>query len=284
MKIFLIAGKAGSGKHNVATFIKEYFIYQKQETVITGYSKYLKLFAEEIIGWDRNENEKPRKFLQDLGVQIRTNLGMPDFFTDRMLDDITVYEQFADVVVVDDVLRFGTGQTGQQFGSAGIGIDQGIFNDLQQIGSQTLTVGAFHIKIPQSADRFTDLTLMDVQVKIDLPFDGSQSEDVLDFFKFQFLRIISQTLFKNGQGITHAAFRHSCNLHDRFFFIRNLLFIKDLAGFLFDLIGTDLAKIETLAARHDGRQDLLRIGRCQNEDHVCRWFFQCLQERVESGW
>jgi hypothetical protein len=28
---------------------------------------------------------------------------MPEFFTDRMLDDIKVYEQFADVVVVDDV-------------------------------------------------------------------------------------------------------------------------------------------------------------------------------------
>ena len=103
MKIFLIAGKAGSGKHDVATLIKEHFIYDKQETIITGYSKYLKLYAEEIIGWDRNENEKPRKFLQDLGVQIRTELGMPDFFTDRMLDDIRVYEQFAGVVVIDDV-------------------------------------------------------------------------------------------------------------------------------------------------------------------------------------
>ena len=103
MKIFLIAGKAGSGKHNVATLIKEHFIYEKKETIITGYSKYLKLYAEEIIGWDRNENEKPRKFLQDLGVKIRTELGMPEFFTDRMLDDIKVYEQFADVVVVDDV-------------------------------------------------------------------------------------------------------------------------------------------------------------------------------------
>ena len=103
MKIFLIAGKAGSGKHEVATFIKEHFIYEKQETIITGYSKYLKQFAEEIIDWDRNENNKPRKFLQDLGVQIRTELGMPDFFTDRMLDDIKVYEKYASVVVIDDV-------------------------------------------------------------------------------------------------------------------------------------------------------------------------------------
>ena len=44
-----------------------------------------------------------RKFLQDLGVSIRTELGMPDFFTDRLLDDIKVYDKFADVVVIDDV-------------------------------------------------------------------------------------------------------------------------------------------------------------------------------------
>ena len=102
MKIFLIGGKAGSGKHEIAKFIKEYYIYEKQETIITGYSKYLKLYAEEIIGWDRNEANKPRKFLQDLGVNIRTTLGMSNFFINRMLEDIKVYETFAQVCVIDD--------------------------------------------------------------------------------------------------------------------------------------------------------------------------------------
>ena len=103
MKIFLIAGKAGSGKREVAKMIKEYYIYQKKETAITSYSKYLKLFAEELVGWDRTEVNKPRKFLQDLGVKIRKDLGMPNFFTDRMKDDFKVYELFADVCVVEDV-------------------------------------------------------------------------------------------------------------------------------------------------------------------------------------
>ena len=103
MKVFLVAGKAGSGKREVAKMIKEFFIYEKQETIITGYSKYLKLFAEEIVDWDGSDATKPRDFLQSLGSSIRGELGMPYFFVDRMLDDIKVYEKYATVVVVDDV-------------------------------------------------------------------------------------------------------------------------------------------------------------------------------------
>ena len=103
MKIFLIAGKAGSGKREVARMIKEYFIYRKEEAVITGFSKYLKNFATEIVGWDGNDNTKPRKFLQDLGVMIRKDLNMPNFFVDRMIDDIKIYQNYAKVVVIDDV-------------------------------------------------------------------------------------------------------------------------------------------------------------------------------------
>ena len=103
MKIFLIAGKAGSGKREVAKMIKEFFIYQKQEAIVTSFSKYLKMYAEEIINWDRNENDKPRKFLQDLGVSIRKDLDMPNFFTDRMKEDIKVQEKFASICIIEDV-------------------------------------------------------------------------------------------------------------------------------------------------------------------------------------
>ena len=42
MRIFLIAGKAGSGKNEVAKLIKEYYIYKLEECAITSYSKYIK--------------------------------------------------------------------------------------------------------------------------------------------------------------------------------------------------------------------------------------------------
>lgn len=103
MKIYLIAGKAGSGKSEIARYIKEYYIYQKQETAITEYSKYIKLFAKEITGWDGNGANKARDFLQGLGSYVRNELGEPKLFTRRMLEDFDIYSNYVDVVVVSDV-------------------------------------------------------------------------------------------------------------------------------------------------------------------------------------
>ena len=103
MKVYLIAGKAGSGKSEVAKYIKEYFIYQKEETVITEYSKYIKMFAKELTDWDGSNNNKPRKFLQDFGSYIRNEMGEKKFFVNRMLEDLDIYTNYVDVVVISDV-------------------------------------------------------------------------------------------------------------------------------------------------------------------------------------
>ena len=75
MKIYLVAGKSGSGKGEVAKIINEYYLSLNQKPIITSFSKYIKMYAKEIIGWDGNE-PKPRKFLQDLGVTIKENMDM----------------------------------------------------------------------------------------------------------------------------------------------------------------------------------------------------------------
>lgn len=101
MKIFLVGGKAGSGKGEVAKLIKEYYIYKLENCVITEYSKYLKLFAKELTDWDGNPNTKPRKYLQDLGDKIRKLDNK--FFINKMIDDLKVYEELVENVVVSDV-------------------------------------------------------------------------------------------------------------------------------------------------------------------------------------
>ncbi len=103
MRIFLIAGKARSGKQEVATFIKQYFDKNNEKSVITEYSKYIKLFATEMIDWNGNSKTKPRKFLQDMGAYIRNDLNMPNFFTDRMHQDIKVYEKYFSNIIIADV-------------------------------------------------------------------------------------------------------------------------------------------------------------------------------------
>lgn len=102
MKIFLVAGKAGSGKGEVASIIKEYYESVGKKALITEFSKYAKMYAKEILNWD-GVSEKPRKFLQDIGVTIRDNMDKPMFFVDRMLDDMKVYELYFDVVILADV-------------------------------------------------------------------------------------------------------------------------------------------------------------------------------------
>lgn len=103
MKIFLIAGKARSGKSSVAESIKKYYDDKNEKTVITEFSKYVKLYAKEMTSWDGEVETKPRKFLQDMGYYIRHKLDMPELFINRMKEDILVYEKFYQNVVIADV-------------------------------------------------------------------------------------------------------------------------------------------------------------------------------------
>lgn len=101
MRIFLVAGNAGSGKGEVAKLIKEYYIYKLENCVITEYSKYLKMFTKELTDWDGNPNTKPRKYLQELGDLVR---GIDNkFLINNMINDLKVYEKLVNNVVVADV-------------------------------------------------------------------------------------------------------------------------------------------------------------------------------------
>ena len=101
MKIFIVGGKAGSGKGEVSRFIKEFYIYKLESCVITQYSKYLKNFAQEMTEWDGVNENKPRDFLQAFGTVIRNDDKY--FFTRRMSEDINIYAlNNIDVVVISD--------------------------------------------------------------------------------------------------------------------------------------------------------------------------------------
>ncbi len=101
MRIFVVAGKSGSGKSEVSKFIKEYYIYKLENCIITEYSKYLKNFATELTDWDGISEDKPRDFLQSFGNKIRSY--NKEFFTSRMVEDMNIYE----LAGVDDVVISG---------------------------------------------------------------------------------------------------------------------------------------------------------------------------------
>ncbi len=102
MLVILIAGKARSGKTLAARMTKELLEEKKQKVVITEYSKYIKMFAKELIGWDGSE-PKPRKFLQDFGSYVRHESHNPNYFIERMQQDLEIYEHLVDVVIISDV-------------------------------------------------------------------------------------------------------------------------------------------------------------------------------------
>ncbi|MBE6140556.1 MAG: hypothetical protein E7172_03360 [Firmicutes bacterium] len=101
VKIFIISGKSGSGKGEVAKIIKEYYNSISEKSVITEFSKYLKLYATEIINWNQYKEEKPRSFLQELGSNVRKI--DPYFLINRMIEDIKIYElaKIDNIIIAD---------------------------------------------------------------------------------------------------------------------------------------------------------------------------------------
>ena len=102
MRVYVIGGKAGCGKNTTANYIKEYYENMNKKVVITEISKYLKIFAYEVMNWDGKRETKPRAFLQDVGSAIRHDIYGEDFLINRFLEDLKIYEQFVDVVIVAD--------------------------------------------------------------------------------------------------------------------------------------------------------------------------------------
>jgi len=102
MKLFLIAGKARSGKTMTAQILKQLLQERGKKVAITEYSKYIKMFAREFTNWDGVSEPKPREFLQDFGSYIRHGKN-PNYFIKRMKEDILIYQDLLDVLIISDV-------------------------------------------------------------------------------------------------------------------------------------------------------------------------------------
>ena len=100
MRIFIIGGRANVGKNTLAKYIKEYYDKKDERSIITEYSKYIKLVANEMIDWEE-KNKKPRKFLQDLGEEYRRTID-PNVFINRMKEDILVLQKYYQNIIICD--------------------------------------------------------------------------------------------------------------------------------------------------------------------------------------
>ena len=101
IKLFILSGKAGSGKDTVYSIIKKYYKNKKVINISFGY--YIKDYVKRISSWDGNEKTKPRELLQSFGIDLVKKKIDSKLFIRRILEDIIVFSHFYDIIVVTDV-------------------------------------------------------------------------------------------------------------------------------------------------------------------------------------
>lgn len=99
-KIYILSGKAKSGKDEVSKIITKY--YKNKKCISISYSYYLKDYIKRITGWDGSEENKPREFLQQLGIELIKNKINDKLLINRLIEDIEVFSYFYDVIIVTD--------------------------------------------------------------------------------------------------------------------------------------------------------------------------------------
>ncbi len=99
-KIFIISGKARSGKGEVSKIISDY--YKDKKSIIISFGHYIKDYAKRISDWNGDEETKPRELLQQLGIELIKNKIDDKLFIKRIKEDIEVFSYFYDIIIVND--------------------------------------------------------------------------------------------------------------------------------------------------------------------------------------
>lgn len=99
-KIYIISGKAKSGKDKLADMIIDR--YKNKKCIKLSYSYYLKQYVKKITGWNGLEETKPRTLLQEFGIKFLKNKIDDKLLIKRLITDINVYSYFYDVIVISD--------------------------------------------------------------------------------------------------------------------------------------------------------------------------------------
>ena len=104
MELYLIGGKARSGKDSLAKLIQKAYDISFKKTAILHITEPLDELARNYFGWDGNEDTKPRELLQKLGIEIiRNKLQEKDLLKRHLVDKINILSSFFDVIIIADL-------------------------------------------------------------------------------------------------------------------------------------------------------------------------------------
>jgi dephospho-CoA kinase len=103
MKIVVIGGKANSGKSTFGKYLKEHFKGYGYKPCIMHLTEPLYSYARNYFDWNGLERDKPREFLQKVGIEIiQEKMGKRDFLLNRTFEDIEVLSNFFDCFIITD--------------------------------------------------------------------------------------------------------------------------------------------------------------------------------------
>lgn len=98
--IFVLSGKAKSGKNLIADKIENY--YKNKKCIQISYAFYLKNYVKNIYDWNGSEEDKPRELLQKIGIDLIKNKIDSNLLIRRVCEDIKVYSYFYDIIIITD--------------------------------------------------------------------------------------------------------------------------------------------------------------------------------------
>ena len=101
MKVYLLCGKARSGKDTIANIMKEKLEKEGKKVCEIAIMRTLKGYLKDYFGWDGKDETKPRTLLQEMGQDIL--MDIPNFHVNRICEDIEILSKYFDVFIVPDV-------------------------------------------------------------------------------------------------------------------------------------------------------------------------------------
>lgn len=103
MKIFVIGGKARSGKNTFGNYLKEELKNYGYNPCVMRITEPLYSYANKYFEWRVEENNKPREFLQKMGIEIiQKKLNKKNFLLNRLYEDIEILSNFFDAFIITD--------------------------------------------------------------------------------------------------------------------------------------------------------------------------------------
>lgn len=103
MKIFVIGGCAKTGKNTFGNYLREELKNYGYKPCVMHLTEPLYSYARNYFDWNENTGEKPREFLQKMGIEIiKEKMHKNMFLIDRTCEDIEILSNFFDTFIITD--------------------------------------------------------------------------------------------------------------------------------------------------------------------------------------